>query len=110
MLKAIKNKVSDMMSYPARRNAQKAMLKGGFHPNAKALEHASPHAQLAQKMALRNVAPQRGSIVDNALKPDGSARPALPVKKPQLSQRDQYGRAMERAQRRGGSNGIGVGP
>lgn len=47
----------------------------------------------------------------------GPARPAqkpapVPPKiaaKPQLSQRDSYGRAMERARKAGGSNGIGVG-
>jgi hypothetical protein len=32
-----------------------------------------------------------------------------PKKKPQLSQRDKYAKAMYGASRRGGSNGIGVG-
>lgn len=31
------------------------------------------------------------------------------VKKPQLSQRDQYANAMNKAQKNGGSNGVGVG-
>lgn len=30
-------------------------------------------------------------------------------KKPQLSQRDQYANAMNKVQRNGGSNGVGVG-
>jgi len=97
--------LSKVMSYPARRNAQKAVLRGGFSPNAKALEHANPKAQLAQKMALRNIVPQRGSVVDNALKPDGTARPAVLPTQP-----EQYKRAMMRATKAGGSSGIGVGP
>lgn len=35
--------------------------------------------------------------------------PRLAPKKKQISQRDSYGAAMMRAQRKGGSNGIGVG-
>lgn len=35
--------------------------------------------------------------------------PEVAKKKPQLSQRDQYAKAMNGAQSNGGSNGIGVG-
>lgn len=34
---------------------------------------------------------------------------AAPKPKPQLSQRDRYGKAMAGATKRGGSNGVGVG-
>ena len=36
-------------------------------------------------------------------------RQAIAKKMPQLSQRDTYAKAMNSAQRKGGSNGIGVG-
>lgn len=63
--------------------------------------------------------PQRGIIVDNmALKPNmnmvkqSMQKKALVAKttKPQLSQKDLYSKTMNSAMKKGGSNGIGVGP
>ena len=62
-------------------------------------------------------------IRENTQKPVSSSNPRQPVsqkqavavaysmakKKPQLSQRDQYKNAMNKAQKNGGSNGVGVG-
>ena len=62
-------------------------------------------------------------IRKNTQKPVSSSNPRRPVsqkqaiavaesmakKNPQLSQRDQYKNAMNKAQKNGGSNGVGVG-
>lgn len=45
-----------------------------------------------------------------AAKPKTKMLPRVaPKKKPMMSQRDTYARAMNSAQKKGGSNGIGVG-
>lgn len=50
------------------------------------------------------------SKISEVVKPAMKQPTAVMVKKkPQLSQRDQYANAMNRAQRNGGSNGVGVG-
>jgi len=78
------DKVSDVLSYPARRAAQKSMLKSD--EEFKEVKQANQNKQSMQRSALKAV-----------------------IKKPQLSQRDQYARSMNTAVRNGGSSGVGVG-
>lgn len=104
-IRTIKNKVidkvSDAMSYPARRAAQKSMINSdrAFH----SMKNVGTSAlKGGVKKAMEGVTPKLRQM--EALK-----RGAVKAITPQISQRDSYARAMNKAQSNGGSNGIGVG-
>ncbi len=103
------DKVSDVLSYPARRAAQKSILNAD-----KEFKFAKSANKLGMEVHRENkigggteLIAQRRAL--KTLPAQASARAVQATNKPQLSQRDTYAKAMNAAQRNGGSNGIGVG-
>lgn len=99
------------MSYPARRAAQKSMLRSDKDLATIKDNRSKGMTTRRESVEVGNMT--RGSRLaaqKKALPAQTSARAVQATGKPQLSQREQYSQAMNRAQKNGGSNGVGVGP
>lgn len=94
------DKVSDAMSYQDRRASQKSMINSDR--NLAVLKNRSASDKKNYKYSLEEKGGLRGMPNQELM----AQKRAIPTKN---TQRDQYEKAMNRAMKKGGSNGVGVG-